>query len=408
MKATPAPQDPRRPRAVVELAAGFGPGMLAAKLLADLGHAVYKIESPAGDPLRAQAAARGETTTLFDLMCGSKSSVRIDLAAAQAHAALAPLLAHADVVVADLAGWTTLQRLFGAAGFKARFAHLTCAVCTPFGLGHAWSGWKAGEEGLQALTGIMSTTGHPGQPPTRVSGAIVTHAAAMYAVTSVLADLRGKAAGGQGATLDLAMFDAAISLLTAALPAYFLSGTSPRGLGNRHSMAAPWNTFRCSDGWVVICAGNEPTWQRLVAVLGRPDLATNPDYATQEARVRNVDRLDAEVDVWTRVRSTAEVEAALDAQGVPSGPILPLDEVLRHPQFAARGLIRRDALGAIAGGVFHRNGAPLPVRRGHAALGAGTAPLFLDVLGIRPEVYDDWRMHGLLAEQDEVRHAAAA
>lgn len=401
----------RPPRRVVELATGFGPAMLAAKLLADQGAHVVKLEPRAGDPLRAQAARRGESLPLHDLLCGSKDSVAMELDAPHAREALTALLADTDVLVCDHAGWRRLGLLF-AEGVASAFPGLVCAVCTPFGLGHAWSGWQAGEEGLQALSGIMATTGHPGERPVRVAGAIVTHAAAMFAVTSALAHLHGRARAGaaRGAVLDLAMFDAAVSLLTSAFPAYFLSGQSPRGLGNRHSMAAPWNTFRCRDGWVVVCAGNEPTWLRLVAAIGRPDLLQDPDYATQEARVAHVDALDAQVTRWTASRSTAEVEAALDAQGVPSGPILPLRAVLRHPQFVERAGLHRDAHGAIAGGVFHRDGQPQRVVRasGHA-LGAATRDVFQRRLATAAARYEQWLASGTLTESvQEVGHAVAA
>ena len=238
-----------------------------------------------------------------------------------------------------------------------------------------------------------------------LSGCVV---AAMYAATSILADLRAKESSGRGGHLDLAMFDAAISLLTSAFPAYFLSGRSPEGLGNRHLMAAPWNTYPCSDGWVVICAGNEPTWQRLVTAIGRADLARDPQYATQEARVRNVAALDAEIGRWTAVRTAHEVEAELDAQGIPSGPILALADVLAHPQFVARGLLRRDDGVAITGGVFHRDGRPLAIRAGAASLGAATRRLVVDHAGIEPAQYERWLRDAVLREDTEAAHAAAA
>lgn len=393
-------------RMVLELASGFGPAMLAAKLLADLGCPVFKVEPLAGDPLRATTA--DDHLDFFTLLCGSKDSLRVDLHQPGGREALDALLVRADIVVVDRDGIAQLDALYPEGAFARRFPAITLAVCTPFGMRGSLAGWRAGEEGIQAMSGIMSTTGHPGRPPSRVAGAIVTHAAAMYAVASILADLRSKAASGGGARLDLAMFDAAISLLTSAFPAYFLSGSAPQGLGNRHSMAAPWNTYRCRDGWVVICAGNEPTWQRLVTALARPDLAADPAYATQEARVCNVDALDAEVERWTERKTAREVEDALDAQGIPCGPILPLASVMRQPQFATRGLLRHDAGVAMTGGVFHRNGQPLPVRRGRSGLGQGTRRAFVEWLRVDPVRYERWRHEGAVLEDAEAAHVAAA
>lgn len=392
-------------RVVVELASGFGSATLAAKLLADLGCPVYKVEPLAGDPLRTRHNAGN--LDLFTLLSGSKASLRMDLDRPAGREALEVLLADADVVVADRDGWARVDALFPDDAWSRRLPHLTLAVCTPFGMRGTHAGWRAGEEGLQAMTGIMTTTGHPGRPAVRVAGAIVTHAAAMHAVTSILADMRSKAASGRGARLDLAQFDAAISLLTSAFPAYFLSGAAPAGLGNRHSMAAPWNTYRCRDGWVVICAGNAPTWQRLVVALARPDLAANPDYATQEARVRNVDALDAEVERWTADKSAHEIEQALDAQGIPCGPILPLAQVMSAPQFSTRQLLVRDGGMAITGSAFHRNGRALPVRAGRSDLGAGTRHAFVERLRVDPARYERWRHEGAVLETEEA-HAATA
>lgn len=390
---------------VVELAAGFGAASLAGKLLADLGCPVVKVEPPCGDPLRA-SAQRGEPD-LFALVNATKDSVCIDVAHANAHEPLAALLAGADVLLADRAHWLRLPEGWRES-LRARHPMLTVAVCSPFGLRGSLAGWQAGEEGVQALSGILSTTGHPGRPPVRVAAAIVTHSAAMYAATSIVADFRAKAQCGRGAFLDLAMFDAAISLLTSAFPVYFLSGESPSGIGNRHSMAAPWNTYRCRDGWVVVCAGNEPTWQRLVVAIDRRDLAADPDYATQEARVRHVDALDAEVTRWTEQRTTRAVEAALEAQGIPCGSILPLAEVLTHPQLAGRGL-RVEADGVpTTGGIFHRNGAPLPVRVREWRLGGATRAHLLERAGSERSRYERWLRDGVIAEATGVPHVAAA
>jgi CoA:oxalate CoA-transferase len=392
-------------RVVVELADGAGAAPLATKLLADLGCPVVKVEPPRGDSLRRDSV-RGDADR-FALVSATKDSVCIDLAHALATEALDPLLAAADAVVADRDGYARLMALYTDETLRARFPRLTIASCTPFGLRGSLAGWRAGEEGVQAMSGILTTTGHPGHPPARVAGAIVTHATAMYAATSIVADFRAKERSGRGARLDLAMFDAAISLLTSAFPAFFLSGVSPVGLGNRHSMAAPWNTYRCRDGWVVICAGNEPTWQRLIVALGRPDLGTDASYATQEARVRNVDALDAEVERWTQGRTTRDVESALDGQGIPCGSILPLADVLEHPQFVSRGLRVRCGDAQVTGGIFHRDGAPLPLRPARWQRGGATRAWLRERLAVDPACYDGWLRDGVVAETGEA-HAAAA
>ena len=388
---------------VVEIASGFGPAMIAAKLLADLGCPVIKLEDRDGDPLRRRATPGGRS--LFDLLNASKDSMRVDYGHVRTPELVEVLLRTANIVVADRNGIAELDRW--VPDQAGRFPHVTVAACTAFGLNGTLAGWKAGEEGIQAMSGIMSTTHHPGGRPVRVAGAIATHTCAMHAVTSILADVHGKRTSGRGARLDVAAFDAAIAMLTAAFPAYFLTGRSPPGIGNRHSMAAPWNTYRCADGWTVICAGNEPTWQRLTQVIGKAALASDPRYATQQTRVANVDALDAEVEGWTCTRSVADVERLLDENAIPSGPILPLADVVAHPQFRTRELLVEDEGAWIAGGVFHRDRKSLDVRAGRHALGAGSRHALLERAGVERAQYDRWVRDGAILAA-EGRHAAAA
>ena len=358
---------------VIEFCDGFGVAALTGKLLADLGCTVTKLEPPQGDTLRHDDAEYGSAADLplFALVAGSKDSVCLDFDKAEAPRLLRRVLTQADILVVDQDSWERIRAVAG--GSVHEFApKLTICVCTAFGLDGPMALWRGGEDIVQAMSGIASTTSHLGGTPTRIASQTVTHTTALHAVSSILGDLLVKRQNGRGALLDACMFDTAISLLTAAMPAYFLEGVAPRGIGNRHTMAAPWNSFRCADGWAIICAGSDPTWNRLCEAIGRPDLLTDPLYATQECRVRNVDSLEAEITAWTERRSVEQVEAIMDAQGIPCGSILSLEKVLHHPQFADRGLLRDCEALKISGGVFHRNREPLPVDVGASELGSGS------------------------------------
>lgn len=353
---------------VIEVCEGFGVAALTGKLLADLGCAVTKLEPPTGDSLRRDEA--GGDLSLFSLVAGSKDSVCLDFDHAEAPRLLRRLLAQADILVVDQDSWDRMRDLVGGSLHDGA-PRLTVCVCTAFGLEGPMASWRGGEDIVQAMSGIASTTSHLDGRPTRIASQTVTHTTALHAVSAVLGDVLLKRQSGRGALLEACMFDTAISLLTAAMPAYFLERVAPRGIGNRHTMAAPWNSFRCADGWAIVCAGNDPTWNRLCEAVGRRELLTDPLYATQESRVRNVDKLEAEITAWTAQRSVEQVEAIMDEQGIPCGSILSLEQVLHHPQFADRGLLRDDGSLKIAGGVFHRNRAPLPVTAAASDLGGG-------------------------------------
>ena len=389
---------------VVEATDGFGAGTLAGKLLADLGCTVARLESPVETPRDDTPAGR----ELFELVSRGKHSVGVAWSNPGAQGALVALLRSAEILVADREGLLRLQAALQTRDLRDRFPRLTVCACTPFGLEGPMSTWAGGEEIVQAVSGIMSVTGHPGTGPTRVAGAPVTHAAAMFAVTSALADVLRKKTGGKAGLLDVAMYDAALAFQSASLPAYFLGGAAPQGIGNRHSMAAPWNSFRCADGWAIICAGNHPTWVRLCEMIGRPDLLDDPRYKTQAERVANVDVLEAEISRWTRERRVAEVEALLNAGTIPCGSVLALDQVIEHPQFRERNLLDAASGDRQSGGVFHLNREPLALREGAWRAGDGTRSILIERCRVMRADYERWLASGAILEAQGMAHVQAA
>jgi formyl-CoA transferase len=173
-------------------------------------------------------------------------------------------------------------------------------------------------------------------------------------------------------------------------------------------MAAPWNSFRCADGWVIICAGNHPTWVRLCETIGRPDLLADPRYATQGERVHHVDELEVEITAWTQTRTVAEVESILNAATVAAGSVLSLHDVLQHAQFDVRGLVARGTDGRQSGGVFNLDREPLDVRTAAWRRGSGTRRIVVERCGARPVDYRRWLANGIIFEADEEADVAAA
>jgi CoA:oxalate CoA-transferase len=382
---------------VVEICRGYGAATVAGKLFADLGCRVVKVETPEGDPLREDPTTQGGGLSLFELLCGSKDSVCVDTADPASEAPLRALLAHAEVLLVDEAGFRLIRERFGERDtLHEAFPRLTICACTAFGLNGPLAGWQASEEVLQAVSGVMSTTGHDGRPAVRIPGGMLTQATGMFAAISAISDVMRKRRNGAASLLDCNGLAAATAFMTTALPSYFLSGEAPVGIGNRHAMAAPWNTFPCSDGWLALCAGNEPSWRRLCATIERPDMLDDPRFATAGDRVAHVDALERELAAWTRRHSVAEAERLLDGNAIPCGAILPLDEVLAHPQFAARGLLRKVAETTLSGTVFHRNGEAPPLKEGRWRLGEATGEVLGSQLGVAPAEREQWSEAGLV------------
>lgn len=385
---------------VVEATTDTGAATFAAKMLADIGCSVVSL-----DDGRERDASE---LPLDSLVARGKDSVGVVYDRPASAPVVDALLRISEVLVADRDGLLALQATLALDDLRKRYPGLTVCACTPFGMTGPMADWVGGEEIVQASSGIMSITGHAHSGPVRIAGAPLTHAAAMFGVSSIIADVIGKRAGAPAGMLDLAVYDTALAFQSAALPAFWLSGQPPQPIGNRHSMAAPWNSFGCADGWVIICAGNHPTWLRLCETIGRTDLIDDPRYATQADRVKNVDALEVEITRWTSQRTVAEVEAVLNAATVAAGSVLPLHDVLSHEQFVVRGLLVDDSDGKRAGGVFNLDRAPLTVRHGASRRGSGTRSTLIHGCGVSPRDYARWLQNGIVFEsQDEIDVALA-
>ena len=384
---------------VVEVADGFGAAALAGKILADAGCTVARVEPPG----EGEAGETPHERELAGLVSRGKRSVALDWSN---DAALHAMLASARIAIVDRPGLLRLRDALACDSIAERYPRLTVCACTPFGLDGPMAAWAGGEEIVQAAAGIMSITGHPGSGPTRVAGIPFTYAAAMFAVTSSLAQaLRGEREGN-GALLDVAVYDAAIAFESASLPAYFLSGVAPQAIGNRHSMSVPWNSFRCRDGWVIVCGGNHPNWVRICEMIGKPGMVADPRFATQEGRIAHVDEIEAAIGAWMRERDVAEVEALLNANTIAGGCVLPLRDVVNNAQFRERNLVTADE--RQAGGLFHADREPLDVREAAWQRGAGTREILVERCGVPPAQYERWLRDGGVAEDDGGARVATA
>lgn len=400
---------------VVEVAEGFGAATVAGKLFSDLGCTVARLdfakaadvpETESGTEIEIEIEIESDRD-LRELISRGKHSVAVACMHTASAEVLDALLGTAEILVADRAGVIRLQAMLRTTDLRDRFPRLTVCACTLFGMAGPLATWTGGEEIVQAVSGMMSITGHTGTGPTRVAGAPLTHAAAMFAVTSSLADVVRKRSGKRAGFLDATVYDAAIAFQSASLPSYFLTGVAPEGIGNRHSMSAPWNSFRCADGWIIVCAGNHPNWVRLCETVARPDLLNDPRFATQHDRLAHVDALEAEITAWTSGRGVAEVEHLLNFGSIASGSVLPLHDVVVHRQFCERNLIDVATGGRQSGGVFHLDREPLDIREGNWRAGAGTRAVLVERCGVMPAEYARWLAQGAVLEEHEMAHVEA-
>lgn len=311
---------------------------LATRHLADLGARVIKVERPdGGDFARAYDSGVRGLASHFVWLNRGKESLTLNLKHPEGRDILARLLAGADVFLQNLAPGSTERLGFDAAALTAR--HPGLVVCDMSGYGHSgpYRDKRAYDLLVQSETALVSVTGTPEHPAkTGVPAADI--GAGMYAFSSVLAALFRRERTGEGAALEITMFDALTEWMGHPLYLTQHTGEAPPRVGLSHPIIAPYDAFPTGDGHqVVIGIQNDREWVRLAtSVLERPELATDPDFATNQARVRNRDRVNATVVEGLARLTREEAVVRLEEAGIANARLRAVPELIDHPQLTSR------------------------------------------------------------------------
>jgi crotonobetainyl-CoA:carnitine CoA-transferase CaiB-like acyl-CoA transferase len=296
-------------------------GPLVGMTLGDLGADVVKVEPPGGDDTRSWKPpedAEGRAT-YHHAANRNKRAIALDLKDAGDAALASRLCERADVVVANFRPGT-LER-FGLGYREVAARNRGVVYCEITGFGERGGASLPGYDPLvQAVGGLMSITGPP-EAPSKVGVALVDVITGLYAVTAVLAALRERDRSGDGQRITINLLHTALAALANQATGWLNAGAVPRALGNVHPSIEPFATFRARDGDLMVCAGNDGQFGALARVLGVPELAEDPAYATNAARVRNRDALRARLEQALAGRDCADWSARLAEAGVPAGPL---------------------------------------------------------------------------------------
>jgi CoA:oxalate CoA-transferase len=315
-------------------------GPYCTMVLADLGARVVKIEPPAvGDDSRHIGPfVKGKSAYFMSINRG-KESIALDLKAPADRAVFERLLGIGDVLVENYRGGTMEKLGYGWDALHPRFPRLIYAAASGFGHTGPYRTRAAYDMVVQGMGGIMSLTGHPGSPPTRVGTSVGDITAGLFTAIGINAALVERARTGLGRKVDVAMLDCQVAILENAIARYVSTGQVPGPLGARHPSITPFEAFRTADGWVIVAAGNDGLFRKLCEALGRPDLAADPLFATNETRTRHAAALKAEIEQALAAQGTQHWLAAIDAAGVPCGPINDVAQALADPQVASRNMV---------------------------------------------------------------------
>jgi len=309
-------------------------------LMAELGARVIKVEPPGkGDDAREYGPFRNGKSTYFSSINRGKESIALDLKSESDKRIFEKLLERADVLVENFRPGTMEKLGYGWDKLHARYKRLIYASASGFGHTGPSSREPAYDMVVQGLGGIMSITGHPGQPPVRIGMSIGDIGAGLYTAVAVNAALLHRERTGEASKVDIAMFDCQLALLENAVMRYTVTGEIPGPLGARHPSITPFEAFRTADGAMIIAAGNDGLWLKLCDALGRPDLATDPNYRTNDLRNQNEPTLKAEIEKELAKHPTRAWIERIGKAGIPCGPINNVAQALEHPQVTARNML---------------------------------------------------------------------
>ena len=317
----------------------------AARLFAEFGAEVIKIESPeGGDPLRKWRKLHGNTSLWWSLQARNKKSVALDLKSAEGAEAARQLAASADVVIENFRPGGLEKLGLGWDVLSALNPDLVMVRISGYGQDGPYRDRPGFGAIGEAMGGIRYTTGDPSTPPARVGISLGDSLASLHGVMGALmALLRVKTGQGGGQVVDVSLVESVFNLMESLVPEHAMFGTVRERTGGALPGISPSNTYPTSDGSFVVIAGNsDPIFRRLMRAIDRNDLADDAALATNPGRVLRNAELDAAITHWTSGLHIDAVLAALDAADVPAGRIYSAADIVAVPHFRRRRMLLDD------------------------------------------------------------------
>jgi len=315
-------------------------GPFCTMILSDLGAEIIKVEMPGiGDDARHFGPFKNGQSLYFVSVNREKKSISLNLKNKRGKEIFLQLVEKIDVIIENYRPGTMEKLGLGYETLKNINPGLIYAASSGFGHSGPDSTKAAYYILGQAMGGIMSITGWPQTPPTRVGVSLGDITASLYTAIGILAALNQRSATGIGQKVDVAMLDCQVSILENAIARYQVDHKSPEPIGNRHPTIAPFQAYKAKDGYFVIGVGNDALWLKLCEAIGRIDLANNEKFKTNQLRTQYLEELNVELGKAIADKTAAEWLEIIDRAGVPCGPINTIDKVMENRQIKARNMI---------------------------------------------------------------------
>jgi crotonobetainyl-CoA:carnitine CoA-transferase CaiB-like acyl-CoA transferase len=341
MTATPWPADSLSGLRVLDLSSNIA-GPLCAMVLSDLGADVVKVERPdGGDDARSLFPSWHGDSTVFLSVNRGKRSIELDLRSPAGRDALLRLADDADVLIESFGPGIAAKLGVDFDAVAARNSRIIYGTVSAFGAGPIGAQLPGYDSLIQAFSGMMSITGHPDTPPTRVAPSAVDISTGLWLTIATFVALRERERESEPRPrhLEGALVDSAFNLMNHQVLTTLGTGQAPGPLGSGSPATMPNGAFQAADGWVMVVCGNQVQWERLCEALRAPELAGNPQYRTVADRIANRAALQAELDAHLVADTVDNWIARLGAARVPIGRLNDLSEALAHPLVAERGLL---------------------------------------------------------------------
>jgi len=352
-------------------------GPFCTMLLADFGADVIKIEPPNGDSTRTMPGAVGTDSPSFNAVNRGKRSVVLNLKTQEGVTAVQTLARGADIFVENYRPGALDKLGLGYADLAAINPRLIYASISGYGQTGPHRQKGGFDLVAQGVSGIMSVTGEPGGAPVKSGIPLTDLGAGMFATIGILAALQSRHHTGKGQHIDTSLLDAGVGLSVWESTQYFSGRGIPERLGSAHRMSAPYQAFRCADGYITLGGANDRSFHRICEVLGHPEWKQAPEFVTDGMRIRNRADLAARIEAITATKPRAYWLELFDANNIPCGPINDYAQVFEDPQVIARELVvdvEHPTLGAIRalGSPIKLSETPPAVRRRAPLLGEHT------------------------------------
>jgi len=316
-------------------------GPVCTMLMGDMGADIVKIEPPpTGDDSRQWGPPFiGGTSTYFHSINRNKKSLGLNLKADAGRQILWKLIERADVLLENFRPGVLDKLGFGYKDVSKANPRVVYCSISGFGQTGPYRDRPGYDVIAQGESGVMHLTGYPNQPPVKMGASLADIVAGLHAFQGILLALLARHRTGKGQRIDISLLDSMVSTLTYHALIYFTTGRSPKRMGNRHPSIVPYECFEARDGFVNVAVTNEKQWTNFCKVLGFPNIATDPRFATMKERLAHYDELKAMIvkvlSTWTR----AEVMQRMEEVGIPAGPINTVGEILEDPHIKAREMV---------------------------------------------------------------------